>query len=689
MVYSKQLFRTVLLLLLSMLPLELCAQATLDELLDGYVSTSVSGESVTPYITKINQIYKNYRKDQQGSLRSKIYDRVVGDTIMEQNKLKGKFALIDLYALLADSDDSKLDYLYFKKGEICGLHTGDTIMLKECITSLKLSDHSKSTSVKGYVNTLQGYLEEIRNYLPVSQRIDGVWVSTITYEIVFTDIYETPAFVLNISKNGIKFENVGYATKFADISFWTDKARNDENTYAQKIIDIGKDKLYMLWSNEKLKIPNQAVALSLGQVAGDITFESTREVTSDIIGNIGGDIVGGIAGNVISSAVMDLFAPSKKMYVLEMELEKINNYELVGHFCNQVIKIDGNGKPDITKEEKDILFIKYDIESEVFFGSYRSNAKKYVPGYEISNAFPLSFSKKFIELADRYQKGFDTHMMMSMEKFQSYLCTHQIQKLLYYNDQKMIQEGCKMSNKYHQFAKTAYLGAETNPYKQKNSYNSETTEGVYVFDVEKGDPAYIFGIKKGDVILDVDGYEMNSHEQLTNYIRTLKAFDWITLHVKRKKKELDFMVELSYKYSGKGEVQYDDGTYEGELINGVRNGWGKYKWKDGDIYEGEWKDGLFWGKGTFRFGEGYVYEGEFVNGKLHGDGVICRAGGSKHKGTFKNNKRNGFFIEEDKDGNRFEGNYVDGKRHGRFVEKDRNGNITAQGNYIHGKRKED
>jgi len=328
--YLKFLKKVILLVLFTLFPSVVYSQATADELLDGYVSASANKENATPYITKINQVFKNYNNIQQAAFRGKIYEKINGDTIIEQQRLAKKMALIDLYVLLAESNDSKLDDLYFQKGEICGLHTGDTIMLKECITGLKLSDQSKTPKVTDYITTLQDYLEQIRNYLPLSKRLDGIWVS----DYMINAKWNYPAFVLNVDEFKIKLE-LGYAFNYS----------------AQSVIDIGKDKVYMVWSNEKLKIPNQAVALSLGQTIGDITTDAVTEATSSLIGNIGGDIIGGIAGNVIGNAIIDIFAPSKTIYVLEMELEQKNEYELQGKFYLQTIIIDGKGNKEIKKEE--------------------------------------------------------------------------------------------------------------------------------------------------------------------------------------------------------------------------------------------------------------------------------------------------------------------------------------------------
>lgn len=106
--------RTILLALLAFLPIRIFAQASIDELLDSYVSASVKGESTMPYATKINQLFRSHSKKQQEALLMNIYDRVVGDTIIEKNNAAGIFGLIDLFVMLADSNDKRLDDFSFK-----------------------------------------------------------------------------------------------------------------------------------------------------------------------------------------------------------------------------------------------------------------------------------------------------------------------------------------------------------------------------------------------------------------------------------------------------------------------------------------------------------------------------------------------------------------------------------------------
>ena len=48
-------------------------------------------------------------------------------------------------------------------------------------------------------------------------------------------------------------------------------------------------------------------------------------------------------------------------------------------------------------------------------------------------------------------------------------------------------------------------------------------------------------------------------------------------------------------FNGKGKEYYSNGNirYEGDYVNGKREGNGKYIFEDGTYYIGEWKNGLF------------------------------------------------------------------------------------------------
>ena len=66
--------------------------------------------------------------------------------------------------------------------------------------------------------------------------------------------------------------------------------------------------------------------------------------------------------------------------------------------------------------------------------------------------------------------------------------------------------------------------------------------------------------------------------------------------------------------------RYSDGSiYEGQKLNGLRNGKGKFFYADGGIYDGLWKSGYMNGYGVLYYASGKIaYEGEWRNDKFHG-----------------------------------------------------------------------
>jgi len=57
-------------------------------------------------------------------------------------------------------------------------------------------------------------------------------------------------------------------------------------------------------------------------------------------------------------------------------------------------------------------------------------------------------------------------------------------------------------------------------------------------------------------------------------------------------------VFASNSYADDVTIEYNGGTYTGEVSNGVPDGQGTFTWPDGTKYVGEWKEGEPW-NGTF------------------------------------------------------------------------------------------
>ena len=56
------------------------------------------------------------------------------------------------------------------------------------------------------------------------------------------------------------------------------------------------------------------------------------------------------------------------------------------------------------------------------------------------------------------------------------------------------------------------------------------------------------------------------------------------------------------------------------------NGFGRYTYANGQIYEGNYVNGIKEGKGKLIYPNGFVYDGDFVGGKPRGNANIISGG---------------------------------------------------------------
>ena len=138
---------------------------------------------------------------------------------------------------------------------------------------------------------------------------------------------------------------------------------------------------------------------------------------------------------------------------------------------------------------------------------------------------------------------------------------------------------------------------------------------------------------------------------------------------------------------GKGFVKEfnreGDLLYEGEYINGKRNGKGKTFMQDDLVFEGEFLDGQEWngkkydengnieyelkdGKGhvkEYDYSGNLIFEGEYLEGKRYAKGKEYKNNKVIYEGEFSYGSRNGNGKEFDKNGNLiFEGEYYNGEK---------------------------
>src|SRR5262245_11360941 len=86
-------------------------------------------------------------------------------------------------------------------------------------------------------------------------------------------------------------------------------------------------------------------------------------------------------------------------------------------------------------------------------------------------------------------------------------------------------------------------------------------------------------------------------------------------------------------------VRYaDGGIYDGDMVNGKRQGLGTYYYPNGARYDGQWFAGEKHGSGILHWPSGNTYRGEWRYGVRQGSGTLAWADGGYTNGFWWNDR---------------------------------------------------
>jgi hypothetical protein len=89
------------------------------------------------------------------------------------------------------------------------------------------------------------------------------------------------------------------------------------------------------------------------------------------------------------------------------------------------------------------------------------------------------------------------------------------------------------------------------------------------------------------------------------------------------------------------KVWPDGSSFEGEVIDGKKEGYGIYIDRNGNFFQGVWKNDKKEGFFVIRYSNGEQFEGFFENDKRNGEGMHRYPDGSKFRGEYLNDMRHG------------------------------------------------
>lgn len=126
--------------------------------------------------------------------------------------------------------------------------------------------------------------------------------------------------------------------------------------------------------------------------------------------------------------------------------------------------------------------------------------------------------------------------------------------------------------------------------------------------------------------------------------------------------QVDAIDTTDQKSENYGELEFDNGIYKGEVIDGEMHGEGDFIFNTGTRYVGFFKNNIMEGKGKLTYISGKVYEGTFINNMLEGPGACKWENGDFYVGEFQKGKMHGKGCYIWDNGNRFEGIFEDNQR---------------------------
>lgn len=126
------------------------------------------------------------------------------------------------------------------------------------------------------------------------------------------------------------------------------------------------------------------------------------------------------------------------------------------------------------------------------------------------------------------------------------------------------------------------------------------------------------------------------------------------------------------------KVHFNNGFYEGNVVNGKPHGFGFRSWKSGQKFIGIWKNGFRSGKGFFYHQDGrYVY-GDWADNKPNGNIESRLSEGRFYIGGTKNGKLDGYGEMVHADDTVFKGYWKNSFKHGEGILRDKIGRETKQ-----------
>lgn len=495
--------------------------------------------SLLMQITELNgRLSNNEKNGMEGVLYQRLCEARKSEKYDELN------TLAYIYTFVVDENHQHIPDVLFMQGELSSFEPFDTITLNRCIQGLEEYGSRTGRVQKERIGQLQETLTYIRHLVPLSKDLDGIWVSS------FADSYNRPYFIMHV-KDG----RFTMSTQSAYVEAMSHNA-SMMYIYAQSVEDIGTNSTYLSFCSESMRNPSPEIYQLVAGVKNTLmeatyTQMMNQAAKGNMVEQLGTNFAAGLINMGMDALINEMMTPSKKIYVTEMCVHKANPDELYVECNLRYVYMKGNNEPQIQDENCMFKFLRWTPQSRVYFSTIAETSTQTT----VRPIWPGNFQKySEKELRNlKNDKNWDfRNDYLFLERTRAFNAYNSLmlKKLIYQTEQEAMNQGYSLPPGDENFEMVATIGVDLMSESEKEEFlrkeKMQTTKGVVIKNIDMNMPAMIFGLKRGDIITHLNGYEMNSAAEATNFVQGLTPYDNIQISYLHNGKPTEKSVVLTY-----------------------------------------------------------------------------------------------------------------------------------------------
>lgn len=505
---------------------------TFNTLLPLYIDAKASGRDFTAPLTGIVMDYAQKTPEQKKLYRASVINR--GGEYLDANNFNDALAMVDLYRAfnVTPEEPYAMEAMSFIRATKGAFVDNDSTTLKQEILYIDgLKNNDNPTLTHNRLEALKSYLQYMRDYIPTHNSVSGTWIANLCdlsngYPVFIMDI-EPPE---NPRKDMATYRlHRGHAV---ELGYGYGKVFKDSALIAQEVLSFGNDSIYCVWSSESLKTPSPELNM-LFRSSG-MTFSNA--LSQKLIIEGGGDLASSLTGSLMDGlisagvdAIADaIFNPSKKSILLQVKMRKLNDRVMEGDIYFSGLKMKSGAVQQRDSTIYHTFFTKVEPSDSLFF----LNCGRVIPVIENQELTPRQIKQKY-----SWEKV-PGSSVLAYEENHSFNRL-QFAKQLYLTQRRVEKEYPNGSETEcpHLIDIKPVLGLNI----YKKAQNVDT--GVIIGKPTKGLPAHLAGLKKGDCITHIDGFPVNSWDELKTIISRCTPYKDIELTYIRGKKTSTILIQ--------------------------------------------------------------------------------------------------------------------------------------------------